>query len=115
MIVGNVFETLIHSPTHIYSIINFRNIIYNLLYSIIYYSVRFAPRMLFACSGFIFVYKFLSYLEDKTDEIRDKKFSEKEKELIEIDKKASNVLKEKSSKKEFIPIPFYYNSTHNQD
>ena len=108
MIIGNVFETLIHSPTHIYSIINFRNIIYNLLYSIIYYSVRFAPRMLFACSGFIFVYKFLSYLEDKTDEIRDKKFSEKEKELIEIDKKASNVLKEKSSKKEFIPIPFYY-------
>ena len=108
MIIVNVFETLIHSPTHIYSIINFRNIIYNFLYSIIYYSVRFAPRILFACSGFILAYKFLSYLEDKTDEIRDKKFSEKEKELIEIDKKASNVLKEKSSKKEFIPIPFYY-------
>ena len=108
MIIGNVFETLIHSPTHIYSIINFRNIIYNFLYSIIYYSVRFAPRILFACSGFILAYKFLSYLEDKTDEIRDKKFSEKEKELIEINKKESNVLKEKSSKKEFIPIPFYY-------
>ncbi len=108
MLIGNVFETLIHSPTHIYSIINFKNIIYSFFYSIIYYSVRFAPRILFACSGFILAYKFLSYVEDKTDEIRDKKFSETEKELIEIDKKARNVLKEKSPKKEFIPIPFYY-------
>ena len=108
MIVGNVFETLIHSPTHIFSVLNFKKVMIDYKYSLLFYCVRYAPKMLFACSGFILSYKLLSYIEDKTDEIRDKKFSENQSELMESDKKIKNVLKEKSKPKEFIDIPIYY-------
>ena len=83
MIIGIVFQILINSPSHIHSAIHFNNMISNLTYGLIFYSVRYAPRILFASSGFILSYKLLCFFDDRAEELRDKRLSSKQKELIE--------------------------------
>ena len=94
MIIGIVFQILIQSPSHIYSNYQFKNMISSSFYGFIFYSVRYAPRLLFASSGFILSYKLLCYVDDRAEEIRDKRFSIKEKELIDKsdDSKKSSAL-----------------------
>ena len=87
MIIGIVFQILIHSPSHIHSTYHFTSMIQSRFYGIIFYSVRYAPRILFACSGFILSYKLLCYFDDRAEEMRDKRFIQKEKELIDTNNK----------------------------
>ena len=84
MIIGTVFHTLINSPTHVYSNTIFGALTYSWYYGFIFYGVRYAPRILFACSGFILSFKLLSFFEDKVDEIKEGKKINDKKDLLKI-------------------------------
>ena len=106
MIIGTVFHTLINSPTHVYSNTIFGALTYSWYYGFIFYGVRYAPRILFACSGFILSFKLLSFFEDKVDEIKEGKKINDKKDLLDINKNQSFPSKDKS--KEEINLSLYY-------
>ncbi len=111
-IMGIVFKILLNCPNQIYSDIYFKQLMNNVSYSIIFYSFRYAPRILFSCSGFILSYKFLCYIDDKTEEITDIKISEQNILLEEKKNDKKNFknfsLPKKAQIKEEIVLSFYY-------
>ena len=111
-IMGIVFKILLNCPNQIYSDIYFKQLMNSVLYSIIFYSCRYAPRILFSCSGFILSYKFLCYIDDKTEEITDIKISEQNILLEEKKNDKKNFknisLPKKAQIKEEIVLSFYY-------
>ena len=106
MIIGTVFQILINSPTHIYSYTYFENLMKNPFYGFIFYGVRYAPRILLSCSGFILSFKLLNFFDDKVDEIKEGKNSESKNNSLEINSNNSFVEKDKS--KEEITLSLYY-------
>ena len=106
MIIGTVFQTLINSPTHIYSYIYLGNLMQNYSYGFIFYGVRYAPRILFSCSGFILSFKLLFFFEDKVDEIKERKNKNNKNYSLDLTKSLSSLSKYKP--KEEINISIYY-------
>ena len=64
-ILGQIFLVLFNLPSKAISQSNFYYTIYNLLYAIILFSLRYCSRIIFSCSGYIFVYKFLCFIEQE--------------------------------------------------
>jgi hypothetical protein len=67
LIFGNTFMVLFDSPLKIYEESAFVDLHKNLLYTVLFIGIRYAPRVLFSCSGFTYIYKLLSFLEDKDE------------------------------------------------
>lgn len=63
-VIGCVFKTLYLSPIKIFCSVVYKEMITRYSFSIIIYGLRTGPRMLFALSGYILVYKIFSYLDD---------------------------------------------------
>ena len=63
--IGMVFIIILHSPSKLDCPQVIREIFINPFYSIIFYSIKYAPIFLLACSGASLSYKFLNYLDEK--------------------------------------------------
>ncbi len=73
---GFLLICLLNSPVSIYSAYDFSDLLKNLFYSIFFGGIRYAPRLLLSCSGYILVYKFICFLDEKNDEEIEKKMKE---------------------------------------
>jgi hypothetical protein len=65
MILGYVYVILFESPIKIYCESSYINLVRGETYNIISTGIRFAPRILFACSGYCLAFKILSYFDKK--------------------------------------------------
>ena len=63
--IGMVFIIILHSPSKLDCPQVIREIFINPFYSIIFYSIKYAPIFLLACSGASLSYKFLNFLDEK--------------------------------------------------
>ena len=63
--IGMVFIILLHSPSKMFCPQIFRELFQNPFYCLIFYSIKYAPIFLLACSGAVLGYKFLNYLDEK--------------------------------------------------
>ena len=75
--IGMVFIIILHSPSKMYSPQIITELFQNPFYCIIFYSVKYAPVFLMACSGATLGFKFLNFLDEK---IKQKNFEESGKE-----------------------------------
>ena len=62
---GQTFVALINLPMKEYGIWDYYQIIINPIYAIIFIGYRYSPRILFSCSGYILIYKYLCYIEQE--------------------------------------------------
>ena len=75
--IGMVFIIILHSPSKNYSPQIVKDLFRNPFYCVIFYSIKYAPVFLLACSGTILGYKFLNFLDEK---IKQKKFDDRNEE-----------------------------------
>ena len=64
-IFGQTYIALVNLPMREYGIWDFHEIISDFLYIIIFIGYRYSPRLLFSCSGYTLVYKYLCYIEQE--------------------------------------------------
>jgi hypothetical protein len=62
---GMVFIIILHSPSKMDCYLLIRKVYENPLYCIIFYSIKYSPIFLLACSGAVLGYKFLNFLDEK--------------------------------------------------
>lgn len=62
LILGLNYLTLFNSTTKIFSAVLFLDLLKNPLYIIFFYGLRYAPRVMFSCSGYTLTFKYLSYV-----------------------------------------------------
>ena len=62
-IFGFTFLILSNKPIKIFGAYQFYNTIYNPLYILAFIGLRYCPRIIFSCSGYTLVYKFLCFIE----------------------------------------------------
>ena len=59
---GQTFIALVNLPMREYGIWDYYSIMNNLLYIIIFIGYKYSPRILFSCSGYSLIYKYLCYI-----------------------------------------------------
>ena len=64
-ILGHTFLIFVNLPTKDFGINHFYNFIKNILYIFPFIGLRYSPRILFSCSGYILTYKYLSFIENQ--------------------------------------------------
>ena len=64
-ILGQVFLIMFNLPSKVIFQKSFFDTINSLTFKVIFFGLRYSPRILFSCSGFIFIYKFLCYIEQQ--------------------------------------------------
>ena len=62
---GQTFIALLNLPAKGYGIWDYYRVMSNLLYFILFIGYRYSPRILFSCSGYILIYKYLCYIEQE--------------------------------------------------
>ena len=62
---GHVFISLINLPNKNYGIYNYYLMMSNPFYFILFIGYRYSPRILFSCSGYSLIYKYLCYIEQE--------------------------------------------------
>ena len=98
--IGMVFIILVHSPSKMDCSQNVKEVYTNPLYIIIFYSIKYSPIFLLACSGAMLGYKFLNFLDEKvkTQKIEEDIGEQK----INISMDSSNLLiKQKKEEEDF--------------
>ena len=68
LIFGSLFYVLYNNSMCVYEIKQFIYIYKHPVYFIFFVGIRYAPRVLFSCSGYTLFYKFYCYLEEKKEE-----------------------------------------------
>ena len=87
--IGMVFLIILHSPSKMDCSLLIKIVYENPFYSIIFYSIKYSPMFLLACSGAILGYKFLNYLDEK---IKTQNFDNNEKIINNISFDTSNLI-----------------------
>jgi hypothetical protein len=64
---GLVYLIILESPLKIYCQTQHKQLMRSILFNIIFIGTRFSPRFLFSLSGYVLCYKFISYLEDRSE------------------------------------------------
>ncbi len=72
---GFLFIILFNSPISIYNEYEFESFLKELFYSIFFFGIRYAPRILLSCSGYILFCKLINFLDEKNDEEVEKKIN----------------------------------------
>ena len=62
---GQVFLSLLNLPNKNYGIWDYYLLMSNILYPILFIGYRYCPRILFSCSGYSLIYKYLCYIEQE--------------------------------------------------
>ncbi len=70
---GTLYINLYNSPISMKNRVNFYQNLKNIYSWIFYFGIKYAPRILLSCSGYSLFYKFISYLDEKTQEEREEK------------------------------------------
>ena len=65
---GTLYINLYNSPISMKNRVNFYQNLKNIYSWIFYFGIKYAPRILLSCSGYSLFYKFISYLDEKTQE-----------------------------------------------
>ena len=97
---GNAYIALFNSQVTVYGKINFLEVMSHYLFFIFYIGVRYAPRVLFSCSGYSLFYKMMNYLDNSYDDILEEKKDyppETNNEDDANDKSNNNISKDKSN------------------
>ena len=68
---GTLYINLYNSPISMKNRVNFYQNLKNIYSWIFYFGIKYAPRILLSCSGYSLFYKFISYLDEKTQEERE--------------------------------------------
>jgi hypothetical protein len=92
-IIGCTFRDLYISPIKIICMTELKEMISSYFFSLIIFGRRFGPQLLYTYSGYILIYKFISYLDNAIDtlELKDKvPFEESKAQLDHHDKNESN-------------------------
>lgn len=71
LIFGFFFFALFNSPIAVKGERTFSLFVSRIGFSIFFFGLRFSPIILFSCSGYCLFYKFISYLDAKTEEIQE--------------------------------------------
>ena len=66
MIFGSTFVTLYNAPSKIYTPFHIEKFFEQELSSFVMIGVRYAPRIIISCSGYLLIYKYISYLDRNT-------------------------------------------------
>ena len=64
---GHTFIALLNLPVKGYGIWDFYNIMSSPFYFFLFIAYRYSPRILFSCSGYILIYKYLCYIEQEKE------------------------------------------------
>jgi len=64
-ILGHTFLIFINLPTKDFGINHFYNFLNSILYIFLFIGLRYCPRIIFSCSGYILTYKYLSFIENQ--------------------------------------------------
>jgi len=64
---GLVYLIILESPLKIYCQTQHKQLLKSILFNIIFVGTRFSPRFLFALSGYVLCYKFICFLEDRSE------------------------------------------------
>ena len=70
LIFGFTFFALINSPVKIYGEIYFYEILTNQFFFIFFIGLRYSPRVLFSCSGYLLFYKIVGFFEENEKNIK---------------------------------------------
>ena len=73
---GFLFLCLLNSPVAIYNDVDFEDLLKSILYPIFFCGLRYSPRILLSCSGYILFYKLICFLDEKNDEKIEEKINE---------------------------------------
>ena len=76
-IFGFLFFALFNNPISIYHEDTFINMLLNIVFVVFFVGIRYAPRLLFSCSGFCVYYKLICYLDDKSREESQRRIEKK--------------------------------------
>jgi hypothetical protein len=72
LVIGFTFKYLYSSPVKIFASTTFKSLITSSSFSFILFGWRFGPRLVFSISGYILIYKYLSYLDNELVKIEGK-------------------------------------------
>ena len=86
MIFGFMFLDLYNSPITKKSLDNYFEIISNPFFFIFYFGIKYAPKILLCSSGFSLFFKFICYLDDKSDAEEELKRVQEEESIIDSNK-----------------------------
>ena len=65
-IFGQTFVSIANFPPKLYGLFDFNEIMsHYILYPFLFFGYRYGPRILFSCSGYSFIYKYLCYIEQE--------------------------------------------------
>jgi len=89
---GSLFYVLYNNTMCVYEVKQFTYIYKHFVYFIFFVGIRYAPRVLFSCSGYTLFYKFYCYLEEKKEEneVKNNMNKRETKNINENDKKNNN-------------------------
>lgn len=68
-LIGFTYMSIINSRLIIYQESKYKEMISNFFFGLIVFCIRYAPRILFSCSGYMLVYKLFYYLDDKLEKL----------------------------------------------
>ena len=64
-IYGHTFIAIANFPIKVYGLWEFYRIMKSFFYPLLYFGYKYCPRILFSCSGYTLIYKFLCYIEQE--------------------------------------------------
>ena len=64
-IYGHTFIAIANFPIKVYGLWEFYNIMKSFFYPLLFFGYKYCPRILFSCSGYTLIYKFLCYIEQE--------------------------------------------------
>lgn len=94
MIFGFVFFDLFNSPITKKSLETFYELLSNPFFYICYFGYKYAPKLLICSSGFSLFFKFMCYLDDKSDAEEELKKVQEEETIIENNNKTGDDLQQ---------------------
>ena len=93
MIFGFTFIDLFNSPITKKSLDNFYEILSNPFFFIFYFGIKYAPKLLLCSSGFSLFFKFMCYLDNKTEIEEELKRVQEEEENLDNNNKINDYIK----------------------
>lgn len=71
-LIGFTYMSIINSRLIIYQESKYKEMISSYFFALIVFCIRYAPRILFSCSGYMLVYKLFCYLDEKLQKLQKK-------------------------------------------
>lgn len=90
-IFGSLFFALVNSASGVFFETLFINLMETPIFSMFYFGIRYSPKILLSCSGYSLFFKFVCFLDDEFDQVKDMKFLIYQEKLKEKQKKSAMI------------------------